>query len=63
MKWPIHRPVLPPNPSDTNLLTGEVLYDGAPPGPLPEVIVHKPLYRRTFSNAHFEVTELSMVSF
>ena len=38
-----------------NLLTGEVLFNGAPPGRLPHDIVADPLYQRTFGDRNFEV--------
>ncbi|CAM9452387.1 unnamed protein product [Ectocarpus fasciculatus] len=40
-----------------NLLTGVVLYDGAPPGLLPLNIVEDGYYRRLFGVANFEVSK------
>ncbi|CAM9681753.1 unnamed protein product, partial [Ectocarpus sp. 8 AP-2014] len=42
-----------------NLLAGVVLYDGAPPGLLPQNIVEDGYYRRLFGAANFEVTMAS----
>lgn len=39
-----------------NLLTGIVLYDGAPPSLLPADMVANPLYKRVFGDTNFEVT-------
>ncbi|KIZ06296.1 hypothetical protein MNEG_1660 [Monoraphidium neglectum] len=38
-----------------NIVTGVVLFDGAPPNRLPADITGHPLYRRTFGDTNFEV--------
>ena len=40
-----------------NLLTGEVLLDGTPPGLLPQEIVSDMIYLRIFGNSNFEATK------
>ena len=40
-----------------NLLTGEVLFDGTPPGLLPQKIVSDALFLRVFGNSNFEATK------
>ena len=42
---------------NVNLLTGEVLFDGTPPGLLPQKIVSDALFLRAFGNKNFEVTK------
>ena len=42
---------------DVNLLTGEVLFDGTPPGLLPQKIISNALFLRAFGNSNFEATK------
>ncbi|KAG1659824.1 hypothetical protein FOA52_003767 [Chlamydomonas sp. UWO 241] len=42
-----------------NIINGEVLLDGFPPGRLPKGILTHPLYKRTFGDHDFEVTRTS----